>query len=138
MPESRTSCAISRPTKPALQAAAGPAGRVHGALVDALHEFSDRGINMVRIESRPMRRELGRYRFFIDINGREDAEDVSAAIAGLRDGADVTTDALEAEAERHVARYKLPKAYVFCERIQRSPSGKADYRWAKAQALDES
>ena len=60
------------------------------------------------------------------------------AVVQLRDGADVTTDALEAEAERHVARYKLPKAYVFCERIQRSPSGKADYRWAKAQALDES
>lgn len=59
-----------------------------GALVDALHEFSDRGINMVRIESRPMRRELGRYRFFIDINGREDAEDVSAAIAGLRSKAE--------------------------------------------------
>ena len=60
------------------------------------------------------------------------------AVVQLREGADVTTDALEAEAERHVARYKLPKAYVFCEQIQRSPSGKADYRWAKAQALDES
>ena len=60
------------------------------------------------------------------------------AVVQLREGADVTTDALEAEAERHVARYKLPKAYVFREQIQRSPSGKADYRWAKAQALDES
>lgn len=55
-----------------------------GALVEALHEFSDRGVNLVRIESRPMRRELGRYRFFIDIEGREDTADVSAAIAGLR------------------------------------------------------
>jgi prephenate dehydratase len=55
-----------------------------GALVEALHEFSDRAINMVRIESRPMRRELGRYRFFIDIEGREDTDEVARAIAGLR------------------------------------------------------
>jgi prephenate dehydratase len=55
-----------------------------GALVDALIEFSDRGINMVRIESRPMRRELGRYRFFIDIEGSEESDEVAAAIAGLK------------------------------------------------------
>ena len=59
-----------------------------GALVEALHEFSDRRVNLVRIESRPMRRELGRYRFFIDIEGREDADDVTAAIAGLRSRAE--------------------------------------------------
>jgi len=45
-------------------------------------------VNLVRIESRPMRRELGRYRFFIDIEGREDADDVTAAIAGLRSRAE--------------------------------------------------
>jgi prephenate dehydratase len=39
---------------------------------------------MVRIESRPMRRELGRYRFFIDIEGSEESPDVAAAIAGLK------------------------------------------------------
>jgi acyl-CoA synthetase (AMP-forming)/AMP-acid ligase II len=33
----------------------------------------------------------------------------------------------------HVARYKLPKDVLFLDAIQRSPSGKADYRWAKAQ-----
>src|SRR5690606_28866217 len=55
-----------------------------GALVEALHEFSNRSVNLVRIESRPMRRELGRYRFFIDIEGREDSPDVADAIAGLR------------------------------------------------------
>ncbi len=55
-----------------------------GALVEALHEFSTREVNLVRIESRPMRRELGRYRFFIDIEGREDDPEVGQAIAGLR------------------------------------------------------
>lgn len=55
-----------------------------GALVDALLEFSSREINLVRIESRPLRRELGRYRFFIDIEGRESDPAVAAAIAALR------------------------------------------------------
>ncbi|MFM2073145.1 MAG: hypothetical protein RLZZ623_3409, partial [Actinomycetota bacterium] len=47
-----------------------------------------------------------------------------------------TTDeaSLRAEAERHIARYKIPKAFVFVEEIVRSPSGKADYRWAKQMA----
>lgn len=55
-----------------------------GALVEALQEFSSRGVNLVRIESRPLRRELGRYRFFIDLEGIESDPEVAAAIAGLR------------------------------------------------------
>jgi prephenate dehydratase len=54
-----------------------------GALVEALTEFSDREINLVRIESRPIRRELGRYRFFIDIEGRTGEPQIDAAIEGL-------------------------------------------------------
>ncbi|MDP1821234.1 MAG: acyl-CoA synthetase [Acidimicrobiales bacterium] len=57
------------------------------------------------------------------------------AVVRLRDGAEQDEAALLAEAERHVARYKLPKAFRFVDAIQRSPSGKADYRWAKAQVL---
>ena len=45
-------------------------------------------------------------------------------------------DDLLAEAARHIARYKLPKAFVFLDEVVRSPSGKADYRWAKQQAED--
>ncbi len=55
-----------------------------GALVDALREFSDRGINLTRIESRPMRQGLGRYMFFCDLEGKEDDELVAEAIAQLR------------------------------------------------------
>ena len=40
-----------------------------GALVDALREFSSRGVNLSRIESRPMRQGLGRYMFFCDLEG---------------------------------------------------------------------
>ncbi len=59
-----------------------------GALVDALLEFSRREINLVRIESRPLRRGLGRYRFFIDVEGREDEPGVAEAIEALRGKAD--------------------------------------------------
>lgn len=38
-----------------------------------------------------------------------------------------------AEAARHIARYKLPKDVLFRDKVLRSPSGKADYRWAKAE-----
>ena len=56
------------------------------------------------------------------------------AIVQLRDGATIDEPALLKEAETHVARYKLPKEFRFVDHIQRSPSGKADYRWAKEQA----
>ena len=52
-----------------------------GALVDALREFSDRGINLTRIESRPLRQGLGRYMFFCDLEGRETDAAVAEAIA---------------------------------------------------------
>ncbi|HEY5334339.1 MAG TPA: ACT domain-containing protein, partial [Solirubrobacterales bacterium] len=55
-----------------------------GALVDALAEFSSRGINLSRIESRPQRSELGRYFFFVDLDGKLDEESVGSAIAALR------------------------------------------------------
>lgn len=56
------------------------------------------------------------------------------AVVSLNDP-DVSDDDLIAEAARHIARYKLPKAIVRRDHIQRSPSGKADYRWAKEQAI---
>jgi acyl-CoA synthetase (AMP-forming)/AMP-acid ligase II len=40
-------------------------------------------------------------------------------------------DLLEVAATR-LARYKLPKDFVFVDKIHRSPSGKGDYRWAKS------
>ena len=55
-----------------------------GALVECLSEFSDRGINLTRIESRPLRQGLGRYMFFCDLEGRESDPMVAEAIAALR------------------------------------------------------
>ena len=56
------------------------------------------------------------------------------AVVQLKPGVEIDEASLAAEAQRHIARYKLPKAYVFVDAVQRSPSGKADYRWAKALA----
>ena len=55
-----------------------------GALVEALTEFSRRDVNLTRIESRPRRRGLGRYMFFIDLDGAEGEPQVAEAIEGLR------------------------------------------------------
>ncbi|WP_182523766.1 acyl-CoA synthetase [Nocardioides dongkuii] len=59
------------------------------------------------------------------------------AIVQLEEDAEATDEDLLAECGRHVARYKLPKAIVRVPSVQRSPAGKADYRWAKAQAGGE-
>ena len=58
------------------------------------------------------------------------------AIVRLKDGHAPDEAALLAEAENHIARYKLPKKFVFVPSILRSPAGKADYRWAKQTAID--
>ncbi len=64
------------------------------------------------------------------------------AIVRLREKADpteaaLTEAALKDVAREHIAAYKLPKQFVFVDEIVRSPSGKADYRWAKSTALRE-
>ena len=59
-----------------------------GALVDALYEISNREVNMTRIESRPRRYELGRYMFFIDMDGADTDPPVAEAIGALRNKAE--------------------------------------------------
>jgi acyl-CoA synthetase (AMP-forming)/AMP-acid ligase II len=58
------------------------------------------------------------------------------AVVALADGASADAEELIAHAGRSLARYKLPKAIVFRPIIERSPSGKADYRWAREQAVN--
>jgi len=59
-----------------------------GALVDALGVFSRREVNLTRIESRPLRRGLGRYQFFLDIEGSAAEQPLSEAIEELRSHAE--------------------------------------------------
>lgn len=56
------------------------------------------------------------------------------AVVALAEGATADAEALIEHAAGALARYKLPKAIVFRPVIQRSPAGKADYRWAREQA----
>lgn len=58
------------------------------------------------------------------------------AVVALAQGARAEADELVAHASNTLARYKLPKAIVFRPVIERSPSGKADYRWAREQAVN--
>src|SRR5215208_3486778 len=55
-----------------------------GALVEALTEFSSRSVNLTRIESRPLRRGLGRYMFFCDLEGAGAEPPVREAIEAVR------------------------------------------------------
>lgn len=56
-----------------------------GTLYQLLLPLSERGINMTRIESRPSRRGVWDYVFFIDIDGHPDDPHVAAAIDTLMD-----------------------------------------------------
>jgi prephenate dehydratase len=54
-----------------------------GWLVDCLSEFASRSINLTRIESRPLKRQLGHYLFLADLAGHEDDPGVAEAIERL-------------------------------------------------------
>ncbi len=56
------------------------------------------------------------------------------AVVALGDGQRASAEDIVDEAAKHVARFKLPKAVIFVPAVVRSPSGKADYRWARQQA----
>ena len=59
-----------------------------GWLVRCLTEFAERQVNLTRIESRPRRRGLGTYMFFVDAAGRADDPPVAQAIGALRSHAE--------------------------------------------------
>jgi prephenate dehydratase len=60
-----------------------------GWLVRCLSEFAFRGVNLTRIESRPLKQRLGAYLFFVDCDGRASDRAVEQAVEGLRGQADV-------------------------------------------------
>jgi prephenate dehydratase len=54
-----------------------------GALLEILTEFSTRGVNLTRIESRPTKGRLGQYCFSIDCEGHIDEARVGDALTAL-------------------------------------------------------
>jgi len=55
-----------------------------GWLVGCLSELATREVNLTRIESRPRKQGLGRYMFFLDLEGRNTEPHVAQALDGLR------------------------------------------------------
>ena len=41
------------------------------------------------------------------------------------------------DTRKTIAGYKLPKVIIFTNEVQRAPNGKANYKWAKAEAIDK-
>ena len=57
------------------------------------------------------------------------------AVLSLRPGRTrPADDELRAHCRASLARYKVPKAFHWVERVARSPAGKADYAWARSVA----
>jgi prephenate dehydratase len=54
-----------------------------GALLEILQEFAARSINLTKLESRPTKRVLGEYCFFIDLEGHVSDPNVAQAIDSL-------------------------------------------------------
>jgi acyl-CoA synthetase (AMP-forming)/AMP-acid ligase II len=59
-----------------------------------------------------------------------------AAVIAPRGDARPTVDDLRDHGRTLLASYKLPKEVHYVDHMVRSPSGKADYRWAKSVATD--
>ncbi|MEE8557516.1 MAG: acyl-CoA synthetase [Myxococcota bacterium] len=55
-----------------------------------------------------------------------------AAVVQAREGRQPTLEDLADHCRKHIASYKVPRVLHLTEHIVRSPSGKADYPWAKA------
>jgi prephenate dehydratase len=51
--------------------------------VRCLSEFAFRGVNLTKIESRPLRGRLGHYLFHVDMEGRIDEPSVGDAVGAL-------------------------------------------------------
>jgi acyl-CoA synthetase (AMP-forming)/AMP-acid ligase II len=59
-----------------------------------------------------------------------------AAVVQLREGAArLSLEDVQTHCRSRLAGYKIPRRLVLAETIQRSPSGKADYRWAREVAV---
>ncbi|NUK11460.1 acyl-CoA synthetase [Streptomyces lunaelactis] len=60
-----------------------------------------------------------------------------AAVVQLRAGAlTPSLDDIQSHCRTRLAGYKIPRQLVIAQEIQRSPSGKADYRWARTVAVE--
>jgi acyl-CoA synthetase (AMP-forming)/AMP-acid ligase II len=57
------------------------------------------------------------------------------AVVQPRPGSELQLDEVQEFCRGHIAGYKVPRAIALVDQMVRSPSGKADYRWAKDYAI---
>jgi len=58
-----------------------------------------------------------------------------AAVVAVKEGTSLTLEDLQAYCRDEVAGYKVPRQLTVVPSVVRSPSGKADYGWAKEAAM---
>jgi fatty-acyl-CoA synthase len=58
-----------------------------------------------------------------------------AAVVAPRDGTVPILEDLARHAREHIAPYKVPRHLTLVDRVERTPSGKPDYAWARETAL---
>jgi acyl-CoA synthetase (AMP-forming)/AMP-acid ligase II len=63
-------------------------------------------------------------------------ERVAAVVQARRGGATPSLDDHAGHSRGRLAGYKVPRSLVLVDEVVRSPSGKPDYRWARARALE--
>ncbi|MBI5877713.1 MAG: prephenate dehydratase [Chloroflexi bacterium] len=95
-PNNRTRFVVLVPGAAPVQPQAGTAYKtsivfvtpnVPASLYHCLGAFATRGVNLIKIESRPFRLKTWDYVFYCDFDGHMDDENVSAALADLRERA---------------------------------------------------
>jgi fatty-acyl-CoA synthase len=59
------------------------------------------------------------------------------ALVELRKGVDASHEELHTHCAAHLARFKVPKDFLFVEQVERLGNGKPDYRWAKRHAREK-
>ncbi|BBZ68787.1 acyl-CoA synthetase [Mycolicibacterium insubricum] len=57
------------------------------------------------------------------------------ALMALEPGTELDTEGLREHCAQTLARFKVPKEFIVVDAIRRLGNGKADYRWAKQQAM---
>ena len=59
------------------------------------------------------------------------------AVIQRREDIEISLEEIKEVASKYIASYKMPKAIVFSELIERAPSGKPNYKWAQQYANSE-
>ncbi|MGY1436731.1 prephenate dehydratase [Streptomyces reniochalinae] len=82
---------LGRPARPAAPTGADKTSVVFwlqgdqpGALLEVMHEYASRGVNMMRIESRPTGEGIGQYCFSVDCEGHVEDRRVADVLMGLK------------------------------------------------------